>query len=281
MSDEGKVTGMRLAIMQGESAVLDTAANLATIREAARQASDGGAQLLITPELFPVGYAPRPVRAGLDPALLPGLAHDLAEIARSAGIALLASLPEVEPAEPGPGPSADRWYISATLFGPDGARLSHYRKVHLFGAEEQEVFTPGDQPAAVVDFQGLRLGTVICYDVEFPETVRAAALRGVDVLMVPTALGSGYSQVPQRLIPTRAMENHLYLAYVNHTGVEAGFHLSGGSVVADPFGRTLAEADEDAAVLFVEVDPGQLATARADVPYLDERRPDLYRSWLS
>ncbi|MBO9705303.1 MAG: nitrilase, partial [Arthrobacter sp.] len=218
MSEEGKVTGMRLAIMQGESAVLDTAANLAAIREAARQASDGDAQLLITPELFPVGYAPRAVRGGLDPALLPGLAQELGDIARSAGLALLASLPEVEPAAPGSDPAADRWYISATLFGPDGAELSHYRKVHLFGAEEQEVFTPGDQPAAVVDFEGLRLGTVICYDVEFPETVRAAALRGVDVLMVPTALGSGYSQVPQRLIPTRAMENHLYLAYVNHTG---------------------------------------------------------------
>jgi len=281
MSEEGNVSGMRLAIMQGESAVLDPTANLAVIREAARQAADGGADLLITPELFPVGYAPRVVRAGLDPALLPGLAQELAEIARTTGVALLASLPEVEVPVPDSGTTEQRWFISATFFGPDGVQLSHYRKVHLFGAEEQEVFIPGDQPAAVVDFQGLRLGTVICYDVEFPETVRAAALRGVDLLMVPTALGSGYSQVPQRLIPTRAMENHLYLAYVNHAGVEDGFHLSGGSVVADPFGRTLAEADEDAAVLLVDIDPAQLATARADVPYLQERRPDLYRSWLS
>jgi len=273
---------MRLAIMQGESAVLDTAANLAAVRDAARQAVAGGAGLLITPELFPVGYAPRVLRDGLDPALLPGLAEDLAAVAREVGIALLVSLPEVEPADAQvSGEESPRWFISATLFGPDGTRLSHYRKVHLFGAEEQEVFTPGDQPAAVVDFQGLRLGTVICYDVEFPEAVRAAALRDVDLLMVPTALGCGYSQVPQRLIPTRAMENHLYLAYVNHTGVEDGFQLSGGSVVADPFGRTLAEADQNPAVLLVDIDPEQLAKARSDVPYLSERRPDLYRSWLS
>ncbi|MFJ3959274.1 carbon-nitrogen hydrolase family protein [Arthrobacter sp. NPDC090010] len=267
---------MRLAIMQGESAVLDVESNLVSLRESARRAREAGAELLLSPELFPVGYAPRKLREQFDPAALPGLRASLADIARECGIALLYSLPDVEETD-----SEAQWHISATLLGPDGEELSHYRKVHLFGAEEQEVFTPGAEPAAVVEFRGLTLGTVVCYDVEFPETVRAAALRGVDFLMVPTALGVGYQQVPQRVIPTRALENHLYLAYVNHAGVEDGFALSGGSVVADPFGELIAEAGPGPELLIVDLDPERLAAARADVPYLPERRPDLYRRWLS
>ncbi|MDP5227465.1 MULTISPECIES: carbon-nitrogen hydrolase family protein [Arthrobacter] len=261
---------MRLAIMQGESAVLDAATNLSALRDAAVRAGERGGELLLSPELFPVGYAPRVLRRDLDPASLPSLREELAAIARDTGIALLYSLPEVE---------GGKWHITATLLSAEGTVLSHYRKVHLFGAEEQEVFTPGTDPAAVVRFGDLTLGTIICYDVEFPEAVRAAGLQGVDLLMVPTALGEGYSQVPQRLIPTRAMENHLYLAYVNHAGVEDGFRLSGGSVVADPFGELLAEGGPETELMIVDVDPARLAAARADVPYLAERRPDLYRAW--
>jgi predicted amidohydrolase len=261
---------MRLALMQAQSAVLDVASNLEVINRAAAEASASGADLLLTPELFAVGYAPRRLRKELDPETLPGIEASLEGLARTHGIALLYSLPEVVEGE---------WRITATLVDASGAQRAHYVKVHLFGAEEQEVFSPGNAPPVVVDFGGLRLGIAICYDIEFPETARAAALQGAQALLVPTAMSSGYEKVQRRLIPTRALESQLYVAYANHCGSEDGLELSGLSVIADPFGDVVGEAGPGEELLFADLDPSVADAARGDVPYLDDRRPELYRDW--
>ncbi|GAP54504.1 hydrolase in pqqF 5'region, partial [Arthrobacter sp. Hiyo6] len=170
---------MLLALMQANSAVLDVDVNCEVINDAARKAAAAGARILVTPELFPVGYAPLKVRAGLDPARLPSIRAILAGIARRNGIALVYSLPDVT--------AEGRWRITATLVDDQGVELLHYAKVHLFGAEEREVFEPADSAPDVVDFHGIKTALVICYDVEFPETVRAAADRGAELVLVPTA----------------------------------------------------------------------------------------------
>lgn len=261
---------MLLAVLQAQAHVLDGAANLSTIEDAAERAAAAGAAVLLTPELFVVGYAPQRLRNELDPASLPALHERLARIAARHSIAIVYSLPEVQEAS---------WKITATFVDAEGTVRGSYVKVHLFGDGEKAVFSPGDRPAAVIEYQGLKLGMVICFDVEFPETVRAAALQGVQLLLVPTALGLGYESVGTTLIPARAMESQLYVAYANHTGVEEGFELAGVSVVADPFGRIVAQGDREEQLLFARIEPAELQRARAEIPYLAERRTDLYRNW--
>jgi len=269
-----------LALMQANSAVLDTAANLAAVEEAARAAAAAGAKLLVTPELFPVGYAPRRLREAFEPATLPALRAALADIARRNDIALVYSLPAVT--------AAGEWQISATLVDESGEELLSYHKVHLFGPEEREAFAAAAEPPAVVEFHGFRTSLVICYDIEFPESARTAALRGAELLLVPTALAGGFDVVPEVLVRARALENQLTVAYANHTGVEAGNDFRGGSIVAGPDGAVLAAAGSGAELLFADV--GGPAGAATDVPdggtaadeavaYLRDRRPDLYRSW--
>ena len=163
-----------LALMQANAAVLDVDANCAAVDAAAGKAAAAGAQLLLTPELFPVGYAPLRLRAEFDPAALPSLRHALADVARRNGIALVYSLPAVT--------AAGEWQITATLVDKDGDELLSYAKVHLFGPEERQAFAPAGASPGVVDFNGLRTSLVICYDVEFPEAVRAAAVRGAELL---------------------------------------------------------------------------------------------------
>ncbi|CAN7264337.1 carbon-nitrogen hydrolase family protein [Arthrobacter sp. LjRoot14] len=262
-----------LALLQANAAVLDVEANCGAVDNAARTAAAAGARVLLTPELFPVGYAPLRVRDGLDPARLPSIRRKLADIARRNGIALVYSLPAV---------TADgRWHITATLVDHDGAELLNYAKVHLFGAEERKAFSPASEPPAVVDFHGIKTSMVICYDVEFPEAVRAAATRGAELLLVPTALAQGFDSVPQILLRARALESQLTVAYANHAGEEDGCEFLGGSVIAGADGSLLAAAGPAPELLFAEVSAASARNAREVVPYLRERRPDLYRDWES
>ncbi|WP_285244779.1 nitrilase-related carbon-nitrogen hydrolase [Pseudarthrobacter sp. fls2-241-R2A-127] len=276
---------MLLSVLQANAAVLDVEANLRIIDEAANRAARAGAGLLLTPELFPVGYAPLRLRDDLDPATLPAIRERLAGIARRNGIGLVYSLPAVADAEADAAPGeVDRaggpcWHISASLVDAGGAELLRYAKVHLFGDEERQAFVAASEPPAVVDFLGIRTSLLICYDIEFPEAARAAAARGAELLLVPTALSAGYEAVPQVLVRARALESQLNVAYANHCGTEGSYTFGGGSVVAGPDGGLLAAAGNAAELLFATVGPEAVRAARDDVPYLRERRPGLYREW--
>ncbi|MEC5190267.1 MULTISPECIES: nitrilase-related carbon-nitrogen hydrolase [unclassified Arthrobacter] len=260
---------MLLALMQANAAVLDIEANCGAIDAAAATAAAAGARLLLTPELFPVGYAPLRLRADLDPAVLAPLRRTLAEIARRNGVALVYSLPAVG--------AAGQWQITATLVDEDGTELLNYAKVHLFGPDEREAFVPSEAGPRVVDFHGVKTALVICYDVEFPESVRAAAVGGAELVLVPTALGEGFEAVPQLLVRARALENHVTVAYANHSGTEDGCAFLGGSVIAGPDGGLLAAAGTGTQLLFADV-PVPAPSAQ-DVAYLADLRPGTYRSW--
>ncbi|MBO1266589.1 carbon-nitrogen hydrolase family protein [Arthrobacter cavernae] len=262
---------MLLAVLQANAAVLDVDANLRTIDAAAQRAAQTGAELLLTPELFPVGYAPLRLRAELDPSTLPGIRERLAQIARTHGIGLVYSLPAVD--------LDGSWHITATLLDAHGTVLLDYAKVHLFGGEERKAFSAAQAAPGVVDFNGIRTSLLICYDVEFPEAVRAAATRGAELLLVPTALSAGFDAVPQVLVRARALESQLNVAYANHSGHEDVYDFLGGSVIAGPDGSLLAAAGDSAALLFAEISTESVRAAREEVPYLRERRPELYSSW--
>jgi predicted amidohydrolase len=265
------VAAVLLALLQANARVMDVDTNCAAIDAAAEAAAAAGAAVLVTPELFPVGYAPRRVRAELDPAGLPELRAKLAGIARRYRIGLVYSLPRITP--------QGEWHINATLLDAEGASLLTYDKVHLFGPDERAAFSPAIESPAVVNFNGVPTSMVICYDVEFPEAVRAAAVAGAELLLVPTALAHGFEDVPQVLLRARALESQLTIAYANHSGVEEDCRFLGGSVIAGPDGRLLAEAGGEPRLLFAELDEGAAGKARTEVPYLEERRPDAYRSW--
>lgn len=257
--------------MQANARVLDVDANCAALDAAARAAAAAGAGVLVTPELFPVGYAPLRLRAELDPSELPAIRERLRGIARRHGIGLVYSVPAVT--------DGGSWHITSALVDRTGVELLTYAKVHLFGEDERAAFSPAEAGPAVVDFNGFRTSMVICYDVEFPETVRAAALGGAELLLVPTALAHGFETVPQVLLRARALESQLTIAYANHSGIEEGCEFLGGSVIAGPDGTLLATAGQGAELLYAEVDPDAARRARDRVPYLRERRPELYRSW--
>ncbi|NWJ69658.1 hypothetical protein HX744_03595 [Pseudonocardia sp. ICBG1122] len=124
-------------------------------------------------------------------------------------------------------------------------------------------------------WNGWGLGLLVCYDVEFPETVRALALAGADAVLVPTANMLPYDHVPRVLVPARAWENQVYVAYANWCGTEGSLTYGGLSCVAGPAGAVV-RAGRDPELLVAELDRSALAVSRRANPYLADRRPDLY-----
>ncbi|MEU9108034.1 carbon-nitrogen hydrolase family protein [Streptomyces xanthophaeus] len=261
---------LRTALLQSSGRLGDTADNLKALDEAAARAAQGGAGLLVTSEMFLTGYAldVQDIAALAEPADGTS-ARAIGEIARRHGVAVLYGYPERAGADV---------FNAAQLIAADGTPLANYRKTHLFGSFEQEAFTPGDTPVVQADLNGLRVGVMICYDVEFPENVRAHALAGTDLLLVPTAQMHPFQFVAEQLVPVRAFENQMYIAYVNRTGPEGEFEFVGLSCLASPDGTTRTRAGRGEELVFGEADPELLAASRETNPYLRDRRPGLYAS---
>ncbi len=260
---------MRIAMYQGPDDSGDGEQNLALLARTAREAAAAGARLLVCSEMFLTGYniGPAAARMLAEPVDGPA-AQRAAAIARETGIGLIYGYPER---------GADGHIYNAALFlGPDGARLANYRKCHLFGALDRAMFVPGEHPVVTAEFEGVRIGLLICYDVEFPEAVRLLAESGVDLVIVPTAQMDDFTYVAERMIGVRAFENQVFVAYANRSGSEGTLTYCGQSTVAGPDGRDLARAGLEPGLILAEIDPARLAPSRAANTYLVDRRPELY-----
>ncbi len=260
---------MRLALWQTQGFPADIAANLAALDSQLRAAASAGAQLLLCPELWLGGYnVPQQMAALAEPADGPA-AQRIAELCRHYGVALCYGYAEAHP-------QGGKPYNSAQLIDARGQRLSNYRKTHLFGAMERELFTPGDCLQAPIELHGWRIALLICFDVEFPENVRHHALAGAELVLIPTALTPEYRAVPELIVPTRAVENQLFVAYCNHSGVENGLTFLGGSCVAAPDGQRLGAVAAGEALFMVDLDRSQRLQWAETFPYMEGRRPELY-----
>ncbi|MFF7596935.1 carbon-nitrogen hydrolase family protein [Streptomyces mirabilis] len=260
---------MRTALLQSSGRPGSVVENLKVLDEAAGRAAAAGAGLVAAPEMFLTGYAIGDDIARLAEPADGDSADAVAEIATRHGVAVVYGYPERE---------GETVYNSAQLISADGTRLANYRKTHLFGCFERDHFTPGEQPVVQADLNGLRVGLMICYDVEFPENVRAHALAGTDLLVVPTAQMHPFQFVAESVVPVRAFENQMYVAYVNRVGPEGEFEFVGLSTLAGPDGIARTRAGRGEELVLADADPHFLAASREANPYLKDRRPGLYGS---
>ena len=120
------------------------------------------------------------------------------------------------------------------------------------------------------DYMGLKCAILICYDAEFPETLRKAAQMGVQLVIVPTALNVSWPIVADKVMPTRAFENGVWLAYANHSGIENGLEYYGHSCIVTPTGADAARAGLAEEILLAKIDAGAVKTAQKRLPYLKD-----------
>ena len=289
------VDKFRVGLVQ-MSATPDPNKNLQCAIDRLHQAQAKGAQIVCLPELFQTQYFCQREDAALfdlaEP--IPGPATTrLAETAKLLRIVLIASL--FEKRAPGV------YHNTAVMIDADGSLRGIYRKMHIPDDPlyyEKYYFTPGDLGFKAFDTQVGRVGTLVCWDQWYPEGARLTALQGAQVLFYPTAigwhpdekeqLGAAQYDAWQTIQRAHAIANGVYVAVVNRVGFEEGdvrgnkapgkgLEFWGGSFIADPFGRVIAQASHDKEEILVgDVDMRVLEDTRRNWPFLRDRRIDSY-----
>lgn len=235
---------MRIAAYQCRALTGDITANLNRLDWAAGGAAALGADVLVLPELYLTGYGVGDALDTLAVAPDSPILDQIGIVARTHGIALALGYPERR---------NDGIRNMAGLWDPTGASRLRYAKTHLFGAEEWRRFLPG-RTVATADLAGMPTGLLICYDMEFPEPARLLAENGTRLILAPTANMHPYDNVSHRLVPARAAENGLAIAYVNYVGCEGTLSYCGRSAIIGPDGEDAARAGQtDEAMLIAEL----------------------------
>ncbi len=245
---------LHLALWQCTPLPRNTIGNLHRLDAAAKEAALGGADILVCPEMFITGYniGASQVQA-LAQAADGDFASAVADIAKRHSIAIVYGYPERDGGEV---------FNAAQCIAADGARLLNIRKTHLFEELDRSQFSAAPAHDTLFDFHGWKIGMLICYDLEFPENMRRLALAGADMVLVPTANMPDYDFVATTMVPVRAYENQVFVAYANYVGAEGDVHYGGLSSVAAPNGQVLAQAGRESELLFATVDANQLKATR-------------------
>ncbi len=257
-----------IALLQHAPVPNDLPAAIKRLDAAAADAAKAGCSLLIVPEASITGY-------NIPPATMHAVAleangtttAEIAAICTQHQIAITYGFAEID---------GDNYYNCVQIIDSNGQTAGKYRKTHLWGDLDRALFTAGADLSPLIEIDGWKIGLLICYDIEFPECARRLALEGADLIITPTGLMQPWREVAERVVPTRAYENQLYIAYANYCGNEADLTYEGRSCIVGPDGNDLARAAQHPALLTATLTRSAIDDARTALPYHRDRRPELY-----
>jgi predicted amidohydrolase len=272
---------MKIALIQ-QHATRDKSSNVARGLAALETAARNGARVACFAELaFEWFYPQRPAERGFRELAEPLDGPTVTAFQRKAkelGIVTVINLYERE---------GNHTFDSSPVIDADGALLGVTRMIHITDYpcfHEQGYYTPGDKGAPVYNTQAGKIGVSICYDRHFPEYMRALAVAGADLVIVPQA--GAVDEWPEGLYEAEmrvaAFQNGYFTALCNRVGKEECLDFAGESFVCGPDGEVIARAAKSKdEILIAEIEPANLSESNARRLFLKHRRPELYGDWLS
>jgi len=250
-----------------------------------KKAKKKDADIAILPEMFNCPYENEKFVEYAEYRQNSHTLKSIANIAKNENIFILAgSIPEKKLDKD---TATENIYNTSFLFNNNGKILGYHRKMHLFDIDvkdkiyfkESDTLTAGNK-VTVIDTKSKigKLGIGICYDIRFPELSRLMALKGADVLIFPGAFNLTTGPAHWELLfRTRAIDNQVFTIGVSPTlDKEANYNAFGHSIIANPWGEIVAESGYGEELIIAEIDLGEIATTREELPLLKNRRTDLY-----
>ena len=258
-------TVMRICSAQISSIWEDPEKTLKKAEFFIRHAAGSGADLICFPEQFATGWDPisRKNVQEIDGLII----TSLYEMAKDNAIAILGSFREQHDPLP---------KNTVVAIGSNGSILGTYAKMHLFSpGEEHEGFTPGTE-LGLFTIGSLRCGIAVCYDLRFPDLFRIYAQKGVQAVFVPASWPLARIRHWELFIQTRALENQMFVTGINTTGMTPVDSYAGASMTADPHGTIVCRANAAEQLIFCDLDPSVVESARKTLPVAKDRKDQLY-----
>lgn len=268
---------LKIALVQLK-VTANKAANLLNAEKKITEAAKNGAKLIVLPECWNSPYAVTAFPKYAEQIPQGETTQFLSKIAKSTSTFLVGgSFPEID---------NGKVYNTSLTFDPQGTLLAKHRKIHLFDIDvpngvtfkESDTLTPGSTET-LVELPGYgKIGVGICYDIRFPELCMRAARKGAFAMIIPGAFNMTTGPAHWELLArSRAVDNQFYVVLDSPArDLDSSYHAWGHSLVANPWGEVITEADENEGIVYADLDPTKVETVRQSVPVYTQRRFDLY-----
>lgn len=258
---------MKISLLQLNIILGDFEKNKQSVERLAAQAMKQHPDVLALPEMWNVGFFPKPI-------------VNYADVDGQATRAFLRALAKKYAVNIVGGSVANQingnLYNTSYIFDREGNEIACYNKIHLFSpAKEDRTFTAGNK-LCTFTLDGKKCAVIICYDLRFCELVRHLALEGMDLLFVPSAWPVERLMHWQILNPARAIENQCFVAAINGVGTFKNFRLGGNSMLIDPWGNMLHQSSMEEAVITAELNFDVLQDIRTNMNVFHDRKPEVY-----
>ncbi|MFC4320555.1 carbon-nitrogen family hydrolase [Litchfieldia salsa] len=162
-------------------------------------------------------------------------------------------------------------------FNREGGVIGDYSKLHLFQLmDEHHYLIPGKE-MGLFEIDGVSAAGMICYDIRFPEWIRSHTAKGAEIIFVVAQWPLPRLNHWKALLISRAIENQCYVVACNRSGSDPNNVFAGHSIIIDPWGEIISEADTEEIVLTGTLDLDQVKSVRKQIPIFQDRRPDFYK----
>lgn len=252
---------MQIELIQVECKDGDVAYNLNKACNAITNCSDA-TDILVFPETYLSGFPTKENLQIISESLNGASITRLTALAQQKNVAIVIGMAEEY---------HGKYYNTTVFITPEDGLLGYYRKTHLW-LTDQGIFDAGDRYSCF-EWRGIKIGFLICFDIEYPESARALGELGTELLIVTNGNMDPYGPTHRTAIMARAQENQLFAVMTNRVGFgDDGLVFHGGSCVVNPAGHLLCEAGREECRMIVNIDPKEIHTYQTEFHYLKERR---------
>ncbi len=257
---------MKIACIQMDIAFGEPNVNFEHVEAYLKEAAANGAETIVLPEMWNTGYALTELEELAD-----GTGRTLTFLqgfAKEHGVNIVGGSVSTKKQE--------GFYNTMYVVDKTGKLLSEYDKAHRFGLMDEHIHLEEGEGLGTFELAGTTCGGVICYDIRFPEWIRAQALNGAKVIFVPAEWPEARIDHWKVLLQARAIENQCFIVAVNRVGSDPKNEFGGHSMVIAPWGEIRLDMAKQEGIGYTDIDLTEVENVRQRIPVFADRRENLY-----